>query len=62
LVTLQIGIDPQEAYRRYRIELRTDNGQQVCWPMENLTRAGSNGRRIPLSVPAGALTPKTLMK
>src|SRR5262249_50046709 len=29
LVKLQIGIDPQENYQRYRVELRTEKGQQV---------------------------------
>jgi len=55
LVRLQIGIDPQETYRRYRVELRTEKGQQVL-VQENLTaRKGSKGRSIPLSVPASAL-------
>jgi len=56
LVRLQIGIDPQETYRRYRVELRTEKGQQVL-AQGNLTAlVGSNGRSIPLSVPASALT------
>ncbi len=55
LVRLQIGIDPQENYRRYRVELRTENGQQVLAQGNLLARAGSHGRSIPLSVPASAL-------
>ena len=55
LVRLQIGIDPQENYRRYRVELRTEKGQQVLAQGNLLARAGSHGRSIPLSVPASAL-------
>jgi hypothetical protein len=51
LVRLQIGIDPQESYRRYRVELRTEKGQQVL-ARGNLV---SHGRSIPVSVPASAL-------
>lgn len=55
LVRLQIGIDPKENYRRYRVELRTEKGQQVLAQGNLLARAGSHGRSIPLSVPASAL-------
>jgi len=55
LVRLQIGIDPQENYRRYRVELRTENGRQVLAQGNLLARTGSHGRSIPLSVPASAL-------
>ena len=55
LVRLQIGIDPQENYRRYRVELRTEKGQQVLAQGNLPARAGSHGRSIPLSVPASAL-------
>jgi murein DD-endopeptidase MepM/ murein hydrolase activator NlpD len=51
MVQLQIGIDPQESYRRYRVELRTANGQHVL-AQGNLS---ARGRRIPLSVPASVL-------
>ena len=56
LVRLQIGIDPQETYRRYRVELRTEKGQQVLAQGNLAARAGRNGRSIPLNVPASALT------
>lgn len=56
LVRLQIGIDPQETYRRYRVELRTEKGQPVLAQGNLAARAGSKGRSIPLSVPASALT------
>ena len=55
LVRLQIGIDPQENYRRYRVELRTENGRQVLAQGNLLARTGSHGRSIPLSVPASDL-------
>lgn len=51
LVRLQIGIDPQENYRRYRVELRSEKGQQVL-TQGNLS---VQGRRVPLSVSASAL-------
>jgi hypothetical protein len=55
LVKLQIGIDPHENYRRYRVELRTENGRQVLAQGHLSARVGSHGRSIPLSVPASAL-------
>jgi len=55
LVSLKIGIDPQENYRRYRVELRTENGRQVLAQGNLLARVGARGRSIPLSVPASAL-------
>ena len=51
LVRLQIGIDRQENYRRYRVELRTEKGQQVL-AQGNLS---PRGRNVPLSVSASAL-------
>ena len=56
LVTLRIGIDPQENYRRYRVELRTEKGQQVLARRNVTARVSSNGRSVPVSVPASALT------
>lgn len=55
LVRLQIGIDPQENYRRYRVALRTETGQQVLAQGNLLARGVSHGRSILLSVPASAL-------
>ena len=51
LLRLQIGIDPQESYQRYRVELRNDKGQQVLAQGNLAARAGHNGRNITLSVP-----------
>ena len=55
LVRLQIGIDPEENYRRYRVELRTEQGQQVLAQGNLSARNGGHGRSIPLSVPASTL-------
>jgi hypothetical protein len=55
LVRLQIGIDPRENYRRYRVELRTEKGQQVLARGNLLARVGSHNRNILLGLPASAL-------
>jgi hypothetical protein len=55
LVRLQIGIDPQENYQRYRVELHTENGRQVLAQGNLSARVGSHGRSIPLNVPATVL-------
>ena len=55
LVRLQIGIDPKENYRRYRVELRTENGRQVLAQGNLSARGGTRGRNIPLNVPASVL-------
>ena len=55
LVRLLIGIDPQENYRRYRVELRTERGERVLAQGNLSARAGSNGRSIALGVPASVL-------
>jgi hypothetical protein len=55
LVRMQIGIDPQENYRRYRVELSTEKGQRVLAQGNFAARVGSHGRSIALSVPANAL-------
>jgi anti-sigma-K factor RskA len=55
LVRLQIGIDPEEQYKSFAVELRTLAGRQV-WNRENLaarTRRGS--RAIGLTLPATVL-------
>ena len=56
LLRLQIGIDPQESYQRYRVELRTEQGKQVLVQGNVAARARHNGRNITLSVPASVLT------
>ena len=55
LVRLQIGIDPLEIYRSYRVELRTERGARVLTQGNLAARAGRKGRSIALSVPANAL-------
>ena len=55
LVRLQIGIDPEEQYKSFAVELRTLAGRQV-WNRENLaarTRRGS--RAVGLTLPATVL-------
>lgn len=55
-VRLQIGIDPQETYKRYRVELRDEKGQQVLVQGNLAARGGGTSRTIPVGVPASALT------
>jgi hypothetical protein len=55
LVRLQIGIDPEEQYKSFAVEVRTLAGRQV-WNRENLsprTRRGS--RAVGLTLPATVL-------
>jgi TolA-binding protein len=55
LVRLQIGIDPEEQYKTYAVELRTAAGRQV-WNRENLTaRTRGKARAVSLTLPASAL-------
>lgn len=54
LVRLQIGIDPNEPYKTFAVELRTTAGRQV-WTRENLT-ARTRGK-VSLTLPASALKP-----
>ncbi|HEX3249141.1 MAG TPA: hypothetical protein VHS05_06920 [Pyrinomonadaceae bacterium] len=57
LVRLQIGIDPEEQYKTYAVELRTAAGRQV-WNRENLTaRTRGKARAVNLTLPASALKP-----
>lgn len=57
LVRLQIGIDPEEQYKRYAVDLRSVAGRQV-WTRENLTARDRRGARsIGLTLPAAALKP-----
>ena len=56
-VRLQVGIDPQDDYQRFRVELHAPGGERV-WSQENLTaRATRIGRAIVLSLPAKILAP-----
>jgi hypothetical protein len=55
LVRLQIGIDPEEQYKTYGVELRTAAGRQV-WTRENLTaRTRGRTRAVSLTLPASVL-------
>lgn len=55
LVRLQIGIDPEEQYKTFAVELRTLAGRQV-WNRENLAARTRRGTRaVGLTVPATVL-------
>jgi len=55
LVRLQIGIDPEEQYKSFAVELRTLAGRQV-WHRENLAaRTRRNSRAVGLTLPATVL-------
>ena len=55
LVRLQIGIDPDEPYKTFAVELRTTAGRQV-WTRENLTaRTRGRTRAVSLTLPASVL-------
>src|SRR6185503_13780299 len=55
LVRLQIGIDPDEQYNTFAVELRTLAGRQV-WNRENLTARTRRGTRaVGLTLPATVL-------
>ena len=55
LVRLQIGIDPDEPYKTFAVDLRTVAGRQV-WTRENLTaRTRGRARAVSLTLPASTL-------
>jgi hypothetical protein len=55
LVRLQIGIDPEEQYKTFAVDLRSVAGRHV-WTRENLTaRTRREARSIILTLPATAL-------
>jgi hypothetical protein len=57
LVRLQIGIDPEEPYKRFVVELRTVAGRRV-WSKENLpAHARGGARAVTLTLPANVLKP-----
>ena len=57
LVRLQIGIDPEEQYKTFAVDLRSLAGRQV-WTRENLSARNRRGARsIGLTLPATALKP-----
>ena len=56
---LQIGIEPEETYKTYAVDLRTVAGRPI-WTRDSLPARGTGGgRSIRLTVPASALTPGT---
>jgi len=55
LLRLQIGIDPQESYHRYRAELRNEKGQQVLAQGNLAPSVRHNDRNITLSVPVNVI-------
>jgi hypothetical protein len=55
LVRLNIGIDPEEQYKTFAVELRTATGRQV-WTKENLAARNRGGARaVGLTLPASVL-------
>ena len=57
LVRLQIGIEPEEPYKTYAVELRTVSGMPV-WNRENLNARDRRGARaIGLTLPSGVVKP-----
>ena len=55
LVQIQIGIDPEEQYKKFTVELRTLSGLGV-WTRENLNARNRRGvRAVGLTLPASAL-------
>lgn len=55
-VRLQIGIEPEDEYRRFRVELRARGGQPV-WAEDNLSaRHGRAGQSVVLNLPASTLS------
>ena len=56
LVRLQIGIDPEEQYKTFAVELRTLAGRQV-WNRENLGARTRRGTRV-----VGLTLPATVLK
>lgn len=57
LVRLNIGVEPEEPYKTYAVELRTVSGRSV-WNRENLTARERRGARaIGLTLPATVVKP-----
>lgn len=55
LVRLQIGIEPGEEYKKFRVEIRSQAGQTV-WSQDNLAaRTGRTGRAVVVTLPARLL-------
>jgi hypothetical protein len=57
IARLQIGIEPEEDYKSFSVELRTTGGRTV-WMRDSLTtRSSRGGRSIRLTLPASVLLP-----
>ena len=57
LVHLQVGIDPEDQYKRFSVELRAQGGKQV-WTRDGLAAARTRGgRAVSLTLPANLLAP-----
>ena len=57
LVRLQVGIEPEDQYKSFRVELRTQGGQQV-WTRDGLAASRTRGgRAVSLTLPANLLAP-----
>ena len=57
VVRLQIGIDPDEPYKTFAVDLRTSAGRQI-WTRENLSaKTRGRARAVTLTLPASALKP-----
>jgi hypothetical protein len=55
-VRLRIGVEPEEPYKTFQIELRGQNGRQI-WTRDNLpARTSSAGKTIALTLPTSVLT------
>ena len=56
LVRLQVGLEPEEQYQTFRVEVRTQDGRQV-WTRDDLSaRRTRSGKTIGLTLPAKVLT------
>ena len=54
---LEVGVEPEEQYRSFRAELRTQGGAQV-WSHDDLSaRRVRGGRAVILNLPASLLKP-----
>ena len=56
LVQLQIGVEPEDLYKSFRVEIGTGDGRQV-WNRDNLSaRSTRSGKTIGLTLPAKVLS------
>jgi anti-sigma-K factor RskA len=56
VVRLQIGLEPEEQYKTFRVELKTQDGQPV-WNRDNLpVRTTRTGKTVALTLPASVLS------